>query len=89
VRPAHPFSPGREPLEPLWLLVEWSDGKSKPCKFFFSNLPETLSLRKLVATAKERWCNEHSYKELKYELGLDHFEGRFVLVQRELEDRQV
>ena len=25
---------------------------------------------------KNRWWIEHSYKELKDELGLDHFEGR-------------
>lgn len=30
----------------------------------------------LVRTAKGRWWVEHSYKELKDELGLDHFEGR-------------
>ncbi|SFH91932.1 transposase [Planctomicrobium piriforme] len=29
-----------------------------------------------MRTAKSRWWIEHSYKELKDELGLDHFEGR-------------
>ena len=29
-----------------------------------------------MATAKSRWWVEHSYRELKDELGLDHFEGR-------------
>jgi SRSO17 transposase len=34
------------------------------------------ALRQLVRTAKGRWWVEYSYKELKEELGLDHFEGR-------------
>ena len=41
-----------------------------------SNLPSTTSLKELVRTAKSRWWIEHSYRELKDELGLDHFEGR-------------
>jgi SRSO17 transposase len=76
VRPAHKLSAGKEPLVPCWLLAEWPEGEAEPTKFFFSNLPETTALRSLVRTAKSRWWVEHSYKELKDELGLDHFEGR-------------
>jgi len=76
VRPAHRLSAGREPLAACWLLAEWPDGEEHPTKFFFSNLPETTSLKRLVRTAKSRWHIEQSYKELKNELGLDHFEGR-------------
>ena len=76
VRPAHKLSAGQEPLAPCWLLVEWPEGEAAPTKYFFSNLPEATSLRQLVRTAKGRWWVEHSYKELKDELGLDHFEGR-------------
>jgi hypothetical protein len=76
VRPAHKLSAGKEPLVPCWLLVEWPEGEAAPTKFFFSNLPVGTSLRQLVRTAKGRWWVEHSYKELKDELGLDHFEGR-------------
>jgi SRSO17 transposase len=36
----------------------------------------SISLRKLVATAKLRWRIERDYQELKQELGLGHFEGR-------------
>ena len=35
-----------------------------------------MSIKRLVAIAKSRWWIEHSYRELKDELGLDHFEGR-------------
>jgi SRSO17 transposase len=76
VRPAHKLSAGREPLAPCWLLVEWPEGEAAPTKYFFSNLPAGTSLVQLVRTAKGRWWVEHSYKELKDELGLDHFEGR-------------
>jgi SRSO17 transposase len=76
VRPAHRLSAGQEPLAPCWLLVEWPADEREPTKFFFSNLPPGTSLRALVRAAKGRWWVEHSYKELKDELGLDHFEGR-------------
>jgi SRSO17 transposase len=76
VRPAHKLSAGKEPLEACWLLIEWSADAEHPAKFFFSNLPADTSLKRLVATAKSRWWIEHSYRELKDELGLDHFEGR-------------
>ena len=76
VRPAHKLSAGQEPLAPCWLLGEWPEGEAAPTKYFFSNLPASTSLRELVRTAKGRWWVEHSYKELKDELGLDHFEGR-------------
>jgi SRSO17 transposase len=76
VRPAHRLSAGKEPLEPCWLLIEWPSDIEHPTKYFFSNLAATTSLKRLVATAKSRWWIEHSYRELKDELGLDHFEGR-------------
>jgi len=76
VRPAHKLSAGKEPLEACWLLVEWPEGSEHPTKYFFSNLSATTSLKRLVTTAKSRWWIEHSYRELKDELGLDHFEGR-------------
>jgi SRSO17 transposase len=76
VRPAHRLSAGQEPLAACWLLVEWPTDAEHPTKYFFSNLPENTSLKRLVATAKSRWWIEHSYRELKDELGLDHFEGR-------------
>jgi SRSO17 transposase len=76
VRPAHKLSAGQEPLAPCWLLVQWPEGEAAPTKYFFSNLPASTSLRQLVRTAKGRWWVEHNYKELKDELGLDHFEGR-------------
>jgi len=76
VRPAHKLSSGREPLSACWLPAEWPKDAGQPTKYFFSNLPASTSRKKLVDTAKSRWWVEHSYRELKDGLGLDHFEGR-------------
>ena len=76
VRPAHRLSCGVAPRPACWLPAEWPERAEGPTKFFFSNLPEKTSLKALVRTAKGRWWVEHSYAQLKGELGLDHFEGR-------------
>jgi SRSO17 transposase len=59
-----------------WLLIEWPEGDPEPTKYWFSNLEATMSLEKLVDTAKLRWRIERDYQELKQEIGLGHFEGR-------------
>jgi len=76
VCPAHRLSDGRGPQRECWLLAEWPPGEEAPTKFFFANLPANASLRQLVRTAKGRWWVEQSYREMKEELGLDHYEGR-------------
>jgi SRSO17 transposase len=76
VRHAHRTSAGAMPQEACWLIAEWPLNEATPTKFSFSNLPEDTSRRDLVRLAKRRWWVEHSYRELKDELGLDHFEGR-------------
>ena len=40
------------------------------------NLDETASLRDLVTLVRSRWPIEQQYRELKDDLGIDHFEGR-------------
>lgn len=62
--------------EPLWLVLEWPEGESKPSKFALTSLPRRLSKKEIVRIFKERWRTEQAYRELKEELGLDHFEGR-------------
>ena len=48
-----------------------------PTKYWLADLRgEPLGLRRLVRLAKGRWRIEQDYRELKDELGLDHFEGR-------------
>jgi SRSO17 transposase len=76
VRVAHRDYWRKEPHPEQWLLIEWPTGEKEPSKYWLSNLPASIALRKLVAIAKLRWRIERDYEELKQELGLGHFEGR-------------
>lgn len=63
-----------------WLLVEWPEGETEPTKYWLAQLDsERPGLRRLVRIAHARWRIEMDYRELKEELGLDHFEGRHWL----------
>jgi SRSO17 transposase len=66
----------RPELEPIWLVIEDTGEEKRPFKFYFSNLPASTSLKRLITLIKLRWRIERDYQELKGELGLDHFEGR-------------
>ena len=76
VRVAHRDYERSQPREEQWLLIEWPTAEKEPTKYWLSNLPASISVRKLAATAKLRWRIERDYEELKQELGLGHFEGR-------------
>jgi SRSO17 transposase len=76
VQPSHGFVRGEPPHKKLWLLVEWPESEKEPIQYFFCDLPETYTLRRLVRLAKCRWKIEQDYQQLKEELGLDHYEGR-------------
>jgi SRSO17 transposase len=58
------------------VLCEWPKDAEEPVKYWLTNLPAELPLKRLVGLAKLRWRIEHDYRELKDALGLDHFEGR-------------
>jgi SRSO17 transposase len=76
VRVAHRDIWRKEPHPEQWLLIEWPREEREPTKYWLSNLPESIPLRRLVLLAKQRWIIERDYQELKQELGLGHFEGR-------------
>lgn len=76
VRSAHRDYWRDQPRPEQWLLIEWPPGAAEPSKYWLSNLPASISLRKLVTVAKLRWRIERDYEELKQEIGLGHFEGR-------------
>ena len=76
VQPAHGHAHDQPELEAIWVLIEWPKDMVAPTKYWFSNLPEGVSLRRLVRLAKLRWRVEQNYQQLKEELGLDHYEGR-------------
>jgi SRSO17 transposase len=62
------------PGEEVWLVGEWR--LSGEQKYYLANLPTDADLRTLAATTKARWVCEQAHRQLKEELGLDHFEGR-------------
>ena len=75
---AHGWKQGPQPerVEEI-ALIEWPSGEHAPTRYWLARLPKKrVALAKLVATAKARWRVEQDYRELKDELGLDHFEGR-------------
>lgn len=57
-----------------WLLCERSATDEQ--KYYLLHLPTTATLLELVTLARSRWPIEQQYRELKDDLGLDHFEGR-------------
>jgi SRSO17 transposase len=76
VQSAHGWNHGQAPGKEIGLLVEWPAEEPEPVKYYLCDLPKSMSLRQLVATARGRWRVEQDYQQMKEELGLDHFEGR-------------
>jgi SRSO17 transposase len=83
VRCAHDWSPklgwihtGQEPPMEEWLIAEWPEGHPQPAEYWLSNLPADTPPERLARLARLRWTIELDYKQLKGELGLDHYEGR-------------
>jgi SRSO17 transposase len=68
---ATPWPPREE-----WLIAEWPLGKPEPTDYWISNLPPDTPPERLARLARMRWKIELDYKQLKGELGLDHYEGR-------------
>jgi SRSO17 transposase len=59
-----------------WLIIEWPEGAEAPSDYWLSNLPEKTKRERLARLARLRWTIELDYRQLKGELGLDHYEGR-------------
>lgn len=59
-----------------WLLCERPLLTRGERKAYLLNLPASAALKDLVRVARGRWPIEQHYRDLKDELGLDHFEGR-------------
>jgi SRSO17 transposase len=64
-----------EPREE-WLIAEWPEGSEEPTDYWLSNLPADVEPEHLARLARLRWKIELDYRQLKGELGLDHYEGR-------------
>lgn len=59
-----------------WLIAEWPEDREQPTDYWLSNLPADTKPERLARLARLRWKIELDYKQLKGELGLDHYEGR-------------
>ena len=59
-----------------WLIAEWPEGHEQPSGYWLSSLPIDTEPERLARLARLRWKIELDYKQLKGELGLDHYEGR-------------
>jgi SRSO17 transposase len=79
VTAAHPVLRDHLPPRWEWLIVEWPEGAKAPSDYWLSNLPEDTSPERLARLARLRWTIELDYRQLKGELGLDHYEGRSYL----------
>jgi hypothetical protein len=73
---AHPVECDRCPRREEWLIIEWPDGDQQPSDYWISNLPADTAAERLARLARLRWMIELDYRQLKGELGLDHYEGR-------------
>jgi SRSO17 transposase len=62
-----------------WLFAEWPEDQEEPTDYWISNLPADTPPERLARLARMRWKMELDYKQLKGELGLDHYEGRSYL----------
>ena len=58
-----------------WLLCERSLADDER-KYYLLNHDVTATLHELVSVVRSRWPVEQQYRELKDDLGIDHFEGR-------------
>jgi SRSO17 transposase len=76
---AHPVTRDRCAPREEWLIVEWPEGHDAPSDHWISNLPADTEPEQLARLARLRWMIELDYKQLKGELGLDHYEGRSYL----------
>jgi SRSO17 transposase len=76
VRAGNEWETASVPPREEWLIAEWPQGKDKPTDYWLANLPADSTPEQLARLSRLRWKIELDYKQLKGELGLDHYEGR-------------
>jgi SRSO17 transposase len=73
---AHPVVHDQQPPREEWLIIQWPKSQDAPSDYWLSNLPADTDHERLARLARLRWTIELDYRQLKGELGLDHYEGR-------------
>jgi SRSO17 transposase len=76
---ARPVTEHRQQPREEWLIIEWPQRHTQPSDYWLSNLPGDSPPERLARLARLRWMIELDYRQLKGELGLDHYEGRSYL----------
>ncbi len=76
---AHPVRRDHRPPREEWLIIEWPANEEAPTDYWLSNLLAKTPRERLARLARLRWTIELDYRQLKGELGLDHYEGRSYL----------
>jgi SRSO17 transposase len=71
----NPVRNRHQPPREEWLIIEWPKGKDAPSDYWLSNLPADTARERLARLARLRCTIELDYRQLKGELGLDHYEG--------------
>jgi len=79
VRAAHEVPGHSAPPREEWLIAEWPTGAREPLDYWITNLPTDTPYEQIATLARLRWKIELDYRQLKGELGLDHYEGRSYL----------
>jgi SRSO17 transposase len=79
MRASHEWQKRSSPPPEEWLIAEWPEGEEAPTDYWLSNLPADTEPERLARLARLRWKIELDYRQLKGELGLDHYEGRSYL----------
>jgi SRSO17 transposase len=69
--PGHTGAPREE-----WLIAQWPDGAEAPLDYRIANMAPDTPPERLARLARLRCKIELNYRQLKGELGLDHYEGR-------------
>ena len=72
----HPVRTDCRPPREEWLIIEWPAEAEAPSDYWLANLPANTGRERLARLARLRWTIELDYRQLKGELGLDHYEGR-------------
>jgi len=72
----HPVRNDQQPPRQEWLIIEWPADAEAPSDYWLSNLAADTDPERLARLARLRWTIELDYRQLKGELGLDHYEGR-------------
>jgi SRSO17 transposase len=63
-------------IEETWLVVDWPEGAATPYHCYLAHLHSEPTKTHCLALSRARWHVEQYFQRGKFDLGLDHYEGR-------------